>query len=108
WWSVRPSDAGGADLVERACRQVAGVAADIARDCAHIGQDRLCSVDYEALCAAPERTLAAVAEYLERHGLPAAPRAGVPGAFALHPSRPLEADREARLQAQLAALGVSA
>ncbi|PWE33030.1 hypothetical protein DDZ14_08050, partial [Maritimibacter sp. 55A14] len=42
WWSVRPSDAGGADLVERACRQVAGVAADIARDCAHIGQDRLC------------------------------------------------------------------
>ena len=97
WWSVRPSNAGGDTLIERACRQVTGVAQDIARDCAHVGQDRLLSIKYAKLCTSPQDTLADVARFLERHGVPAVSRGPVPPPFELHGSRPLGDEEEASL-----------
>ncbi|NOD78617.1 MULTISPECIES: sulfotransferase [unclassified Ruegeria] len=104
WWSVRPSNAGGDTLIERACRQVLGVAQDIERDCAHIGPDRHLRVDYEALCANPEHTLKDVARFLRPHGLPVTPRADapVPTGFTLRASKPLAEDEEAQLVRLLA------
>lgn len=98
WWSVRPSNAGGADLIERACRQVTGVAADIARDSEYIGRGRLCVVDYAALCTAPAQELARVAGFLDDHGVGINPRAPVPGHFTLTASKPLASEEESRLE----------
>ncbi|MGR3762412.1 sulfotransferase (plasmid) [Roseobacteraceae bacterium NS-SX3] len=105
WWSVRPSNAGGRGLVERACRQVAGVAADIARDSAHLNRSCLHRVQYETLCEDPGPVLAEAAAFLAANGVPAAPRQPVPRHFGVRPSKPLEAEEEARLQACLAETG---
>lgn len=102
WWSVRPSNAGGDTDIERACRQVIGVAQDIERDCAHVGADRHLRIDYEALCANPKQVLANVAQFLGPHGVPVSslPRAPVPDSFTLRASRPL-ADQEETLLEQM-------
>ncbi len=97
WWSVRPSNAGGDTLIERACRQVTGVAQDIARDCAFVGPDRLLSINYSSLCAKPQNTLADVAHFLGRHNVPAISRSPVPAQFNLHPSKSLTSEEEAHL-----------
>lgn len=97
WWSVRPTNTGGNTLLERACRQVTGVAQDIKRDCMHAGQNRLFSVEYSALCANPQKTLSEVTQFLEQHGVPAISRNPVPKQFALHASTPLSPEDEAEL-----------
>ncbi len=105
WWSVRPSNAAPGDTVERAARQVLGVGADIARDGAALGPDRLLSVDYEAFCRHPQACLDGVAGFLARHGWPVEPRLPVPAAFP-DPSPPLLGQEdEARLRRLLESPG---
>ncbi|WP_171172890.1 MULTISPECIES: sulfotransferase [unclassified Ruegeria] len=103
WWSVRPSNAGGDTDIERACRQVTGVAQDIERDCAHIGDDRHFRVDYETLCARPAQMLNDASEFLRSHGLPVASRPDntVPDCFNLRASQPLADTEEALLEQML-------
>lgn len=101
WWSVRPSNAGGKTMLERACRQVTGVSLDIQRDCSHVGQDRLFTVDYNALCTSPKQMLLRVAGFLESHGVPADLCNPVPEQFAIHMSKPLTPEEEARLDEML-------
>ncbi len=103
WWSVRPSNVGGVDLVERACRQVLGVAADIARDSAHLGRKCLHVVDFDALCDNPADMLADVAQFLDRRGVPMHPRQPAPPGFVRPASKPLEPEEETRLDTLLAA-----
>lgn len=101
WWSVRPSNVAPGDVVERAALQVRGVAADIARDGAFLGNDRLLSIDYDDLCAAPEICLDGVGAFLKGHGLPLVQHMPVPRAFNL-PSAPLlDPPDERRMQALL-------
>lgn len=97
WWSVQPSNAKGGDLIEQACQQVTGVAADIARD----GGDKLFSVDYTEMCAAPAQTLDLVADFLTANGVPVIDRHEVPETFALHKNEPLPKADEMRLKATL-------
>jgi len=97
WWSVQPSNAGGGNLVEQACRQVTGVAADIARDSGAAGHANRFSIDYAELCAAPEATLDRVASFLAANGVPAAERGAIPEVFTPPTSAPLPEADEARL-----------
>ncbi len=108
WWSVRPSNAGGDTDIERACRQVIGVAEDIERDCAHVGADRRFVVDYAALCADPKGTLAEVARFLGTHHVPAVAlqQNTLPAQFSLRPSKPLEASEEDYLEDMLQVKGI--
>lgn len=101
WWSVRPSNARPADVVTRAALQVNGVAADIARDGARIGTDRLHSISYEELCRNTGTTLDGVAAFLRGHGLRVAEKGTVPDHFDLAPSRPLDPADETTLQEAL-------
>ncbi len=103
WWSVRPSNAGGDTDIERACRQVTGVARDIERDCAHIGNGRHFRVGYEALCANPKQVLSDVARFLISHGVSVLehPRPPVPERFTLQASRPLTDKEETFLEQML-------
>lgn len=101
WWSVRPSNAGGETVLERACRQVTGVSLDIHRDCSHVGQDRLFCLDYNALCTDPRKALLRVARFLESHGVPAVSRNPVPEQFTTHTSKPLTPEEEIRLDEML-------
>ncbi|WP_171052644.1 sulfotransferase [Ruegeria sediminis] len=103
WWSVRPSNAGGDTIIERACRQVIGVAQDIERDCAHVGSERYFRIDYENLCVDPWQVLANVEVFLSQNGLSIFPgaRDGIPNEFALQPSRPLAPEEELALERML-------
>ncbi len=103
WWSVRPSNAGGDTDIERACRQVTGVAQDIERDCTHIGTERHFRVGHEALCANPRHFLAAVAEFLTQNGVPITPRPNdaIPDRFTTRTSKPLAPEEEATLDQML-------
>lgn len=103
WWSVQPSNAGGSDLIEQACRQVSGVAADIARDSGLGGRANRFSIDYGALCAAPAATLDRVATFLADNGVPVADRRPVPEVFPLTGSEPFPEADEARMHALLQA-----
>jgi len=97
WWSVRPSNAGGGDMIERAWRQVTGVAEDIARDGAALNRDCLLSIDYEVLCAKTPETLDKVAEFLSQRDVRVTAKADVPERFDRHPSKPLTPEIESRL-----------
>lgn len=103
WWSVRPSNSGGATDIERACRQVVGVAKDIERDCAHVGANRHIGIDYKALCADPKSTLDEVARFLTDHGVPASmvAHAPIPDQFTLRATKPLSAEEEELLDEML-------
>jgi len=101
WWSVRPSSAGGADMIERACRQVKGIATDIAKDCAHLDRDCLHIVDYAALCSDPHKTLAQTAAFLENHGVPMTLRAEVPDRFEVSNIKPLSVGEEKQIAVDL-------
>ncbi len=101
WWSVRPSNAGGETLIERACRQVVGVSQDITRDGSHVDQNRLFSIDYEALCANPRQVLADTACFLGKHGIPTVTRNPVPEHFTFKSATPLKPEEEACLDALL-------
>lgn len=101
WWSVRPSNARGGDVITRAALQVNGVAADIARDTGVIGPDRHCFVDYEAFCADTEKTLQLVASFLAGQGVALREKDDVPAQFDLTSSKPLEGPEETRLQEAL-------
>lgn len=97
WWSVQPSNARGGGLIEQACQQVTGVAADIARDS---GANRF-SIDYRKLCATPAATLDRVSDFLSANGVPVAERSTIPAVFTLPVSQPLPEADEAQLQALL-------
>ena len=103
WWSVRPSNAGGDTDIERACRQVTGVAQDIESDCAHIGADRHFKVNYETLCANPEHVMSDVALFLYRHDIQVAqrPHSPVPDSFTLRTPQPLAEKEELILERML-------
>lgn len=98
WWSVRPSNAGGTDLVDRTIRQVSGVSFDIVNDCAFLGGERLHTISYEDLCADPEAELSRVRQFLEHHNFVLTDRNPVPRRFELHASKPLSLEDERRLQ----------
>lgn len=101
WWSVRPSNARSGDVVSQAAWQVRGVAEDIARDGEYLGQGRVHTLAYSALCETPEPVLDAMADFLRQGGVELKTRGDLPAGFTLSPSRPLEAEEEARLQREL-------
>lgn len=101
WWSVRPSGARPADMITRAALQVTGVASDIARDGAQIGDNRLHSVVYEDLCKDTQNVLEGVGVFLRGHGLLIAEKGAVPEHFDLLPSKLLEPAQETALQKAL-------
>lgn len=96
WWSVRPSNAGGSSDIERACRQVVGVAKDIERDCTHVGANRHVRIDYKALCADPKKTLEDVARFLTGHDVPVRPKndGSIPAQFTLGGTKRLSIEEE--------------
>ena len=104
WWSVRPSNAGGQDMVERAWRQVTGVAEDIARDCDALNRDCLLRVNYEELCQHTNKTIDSVEKFLSQRGVDMVLKSQVPDRFERHPSKPLTPEIEARLT-ELSAVG---
>lgn len=107
WWSVRPSTAPmhlGADMPTRAAAQVAGVALDIARDSAHVGEHRVMRIDYEKFCRAPETTMRQTRDFLAQRGTPLEDRAAAPDTFPLSDPRRLAAGEERQLEQALAAL----
>lgn len=108
WWSVRPSNAGGDDMVERAWRQVTGVAKDIARDCAALNQDCLLSINYEDLCENTSEVFDIVYGFLSQRGIRVSLKSQVPEQFERHPSKPLAPEIEARLTALSAIPAVGA
>lgn len=105
WWSVRPSNAGGKDMVERAWRQVTGVAEDIARDSTALNRDCLLRIDYEALCQNTNEVIDNVAEFLSQRGVSMILKSQVPDRFERHPSKPLAPEIETQLT-ELSALPV--
>lgn len=103
WWSVQPSNARGGDLIEQACQQVTGVAADIARDSRTGGRDNLFSLDYGELCATPTAVLDRVAGFLADHGVLVETRRAVPETFPRTRSEPFPDTEEARIHTLLQA-----
>lgn len=103
WWSVRPSNAGGNTDIERACRQVIGVARDIERDCTHVGAHRHVRIDYKALCANPDSALTKVAQFLTDRGVSVSPLAQdpIPARFTLRASKALSPEEEILLDDML-------
>lgn len=103
WWSVRPSNAGGSSDIERACRQVVGVAHDIDKDCNHVGKSRHIRIDYKALCADPKGTLEDVARFLIGHDVPVQPGIddSIPAQFTIRGTKHLSAKEEDLLDEML-------
>lgn len=97
WWSVRPSIAGGVTDIERACRQVVGVAHDIDLDCSHIGANRLIRINYETMCEDPRGALEDIRAFFGQHAVPAIWFAQdlIPRQFMINPSKPLPDQEEA-------------
>lgn len=111
WWSVRPSNAKnhlGSDDIQRACAQVAGVDADIARDFGRIGTDRLLIVEYADLCAQPEATMQAIASFTAKHSITLLERFEVPDQFNPPLSKPLGDEEEMLLQNTLSRRPINA
>lgn len=101
WWSVQPSNARDGDLIEQACQQVIGVAADIARDSGLSGRENRFAIDYAELCAAPAETLDRVAAFLSENNVPMKNRGKIPETFSSPGSKPLPDADEARIYALL-------
>lgn len=100
WWSVRPSNAGqgrGGDLVKMAWLQVEGVAADIRRDTALLGTDRLFSIDYKELCENSVAVLDGVAGFLKTHNVDLDLRQDIPPNFEERSTQLLSDNDESRL-----------
>ncbi|MCK0103897.1 sulfotransferase [Pseudohalocynthiibacter sp. F2068] len=98
WWSVQPSNAGGADLIERACLQVTGVADDIARDTGLMGRKNHLAVDYSGLCADPSLMLDQVETFLSSNGVPMERRQDIQEHFPAPRSKPLDLEIETRIR----------
>lgn len=101
WWSVRPklaSSYAGKPDTERAIAQVIGVERDIAEDVQAIGSERLLSVDYSEMCAAPEAALSRIRDFAEARGCTLQDRGTAPDKFPVRPSKPMSDADEASLQ----------
>lgn len=107
WWSVRPKlaskYAGKADTV-RAIAQVIGTEDDIRSDMGKIGHHKLLRVNYNELCAAPEKVMNQIEGFAKSHNITLVKQTNVPVSFANKISKPLEPEDEQAMATMLANL----
>jgi len=91
WFSAKPSNyesLRGLDPIAQIIGQIRGIEADMDRDLAAVGTERVFTIDYERFCVEPHAVLEKVAAfYALQTGRTLAARADVPRSFTI--SRPL-------------------